>query len=90
MSARVTHNKSYANYLKKGDNNVISDRSGFKVKASECKYEWNGLYVHKDEWEERQPLDLIRGIPDDQSVEISRPPQTDVFLTANEVTPDDL
>jgi hypothetical protein len=42
MPARVKATVG-ANYLKWGDNNVISDRSGQKKKASECSFEWNGL-----------------------------------------------
>lgn len=89
MPARVkTH--IGANYLKWGDNNVISDRSGFKKKASECKFEWNGLFVSNSEWEERQPQDFVRGVPDDQRVAISRPESLDIFLATNEVKSDDL
>lgn len=89
MPARVeTHDG--ANFLKWGDNNVISDRSGFKVKASECKFEWQGLFVPKTEWEARHPQDFVRGVADDQTVKVSRPESPDVFLGTNEVTRDDL
>lgn len=90
MPARVGNKKKYANYLKKGDNNTICDRSGFKIKASEGKYEWNGLFVSKEFWEERQPQDLIRITADRMQVDVSRPEGTDNFLTVNEVKPSDL
>ncbi len=90
MPARVSQHKNYANYLEKGSNNVLCDRSGMKFKASECRYEWNGLFVYKGFWEARQPQDLLKGFPDNQEPEVSRPGGEDVFLTANEVKADDL
>ena len=60
-----------------GDFNVISDRSGFKLKRSECRREWNGLLVGKDEWEPRHPQDFVRGVKDDQSVPDPRPGAVD-------------
>lgn len=77
-------------FYRKGTNNVESDRSGFKYKANECRFEWNGLFVHKSEWEPRQPQDLLRGFPDRQQPEVSRPGTTDKFLATNEVSRDDL
>ena len=69
-------------YYKKGDWNVICDRCGFKRKASECRMQWNNLFVCYPEcYEERNAQDFLRGFPDHQSVPIARPEQTDVFLT---------
>lgn len=69
-------------YYKKGDWNVICDQCGFKRKASECRMQWNNLFVCADTcWEARNAQDFLRGFPDHQSVPVSRPPQTDVFLT---------
>jgi len=92
MPANVQKHKTKgrANYYKKGDNNVICDFSGFKAKSTDCKYMWNGLFVLKEFWEARQPLDYIKGIPDDQSPNVSRPGGPDVFLSPGEVTPSDL
>ena len=91
MPARVSEKpKGRADYFKMGSNNCICDRSGIKMKSSEGRFEWNGLFVHKDYWEPRQPLDFLKGIPDDQTPDVSRPGGPDVFLTANEVTPSDL
>lgn len=81
--------KGNANYLKPGTNNVISDRDGFKYKANECRYEWNGLLVHESEWEERHPMDFLQGIPDNQSPQVSRPEGEDVFISG-QVNPEDL
>lgn len=90
MSARITKTKGRANYLKKGDNNVICDRTGFKLKASDCQFEWNGLFVRKESFEERHPQDLLKGFPDRQQPNVSRPGTGDTFLGTNEVTRDDL
>ena len=90
MSARITRQRGRANYLKKGDNNVICDRTGFKMKASDCRMEWNGLFVRRESWEERHPQDLLRGFPDRQQVDISRPGTGDVFVGLNEITAEDL
>ncbi len=73
-----------------GTNNVECDRTGFKVKASECKFEWNGLFVRKQSFEERHPQDLLRGFPDRQQPAVSRPGNGDVFIGPGDVTADDL
>ena len=67
-------------YFKKGDYNVIDDRTGFKVKASKCRLEWNGLFVSKKAFDERNPLDLIKAKRDIQKVSIPRPEQEDQFI----------
>ena len=76
----------------KGTHNVICDRTGFKVKRDKCKYEWNGLLVREEDWEERQPQDFVRGVPDDKPVEDLRPETEDVFvgLYGQPVTIEDL
>jgi hypothetical protein len=83
------HSRGNANFLKRGSNNVICDRSGFKVKVEECKFEWNGWFIRDEDWEERQPLDFLHGIPDNQNPKVSRPESTDVFITTP-VTAEDL
>lgn len=86
---RQTRNQN-ANYYRAGDNNVQCDRTGFKMKASECRFEWNGLYVRKKSWERRHPQDLLRGMPDRQAPDVSRPGTGDRFLGTNEVKAEDL
>ena len=69
-------------YYKKGDYNAICDRCGFKRKASECRMQWNNLFVCADTcWEARNAQDFLRGFPDNQSVPIARPEPTDIFQT---------
>ena len=74
-------------YYKRGDYNVICDRTGFKVKASRTKKEWNNLRVLDREWEARHPQDFLRGFKDNQAVPDARSEAADVFLGTNEVDP---
>ena len=78
------------NELRIGDYRVICDYSGFKFWASECRMTWDGYFVHEKYWEPRHPQDFVRGRKDQQRVPIARPEQTDVFLSTNEVSRDDL
>jgi hypothetical protein len=73
-----------------GDHNGLCDRCGFKFKFSELRKTWDGLYVCHKDWEPRQPQDMVRGLPDKQTVPVSRPEGTDTFLSTNEVTVDSL
>jgi hypothetical protein len=79
-------------YYDKGSWNIICDYSGHKIKRSNARYTWNGYLVRKDLWEPRQPQDFVRGRRDNMSAPPgeTRGEGTDVFLTANEVTVDDL
>jgi hypothetical protein len=82
--------KSRTRYVK-GDYNVISDRDGGKYKRSECRKEWNGLLVHRDEWEPRHPQDFVKGVKDDMSVPDPRPGAEDthsVFETTLDAAED--
>lgn len=73
-----------------GDNYVICEMSGFKIRRSDSRKMWNGLVVHKRFWEPRHPLDMIRSKSDKQSVPDPRPEPEDVFVGTNEVTVDSL
>ena len=77
-------------FFKMGDYNVICDRTGFKIKASTSKKEWNAARVRERSWEARQPQDKLRGVPDNQSVEDPRPESPDVFVGTNQIKPEDL
>lgn len=81
-----------AREYKPGDWNIICDYSGFKIRRSEARRTWDGYLVRKDFWEPRQPQDFVRGRRDKISVTPgeTRGESTDDFLTANEVTVDDL
>lgn len=59
--------------FKMGEFYRSDDRSGFTRRASDTKEEWNSLIVGTDLWEIRQPQDLVKGVPDDQTVPNARP-----------------
>lgn len=75
-----------------GDYNIISDRSGFKIKHSQSRMEWTHSVVDKTEWEVRHPQDFLKAVPDRQSVSDPRPGAVDGFaettttLDAEELT----
>lgn len=84
--------RSYSNQKQyvPGDHYKKCDRTGFKIRASDSRREWNGKIVHKDFYEERHPQDFVVGRPDRQNVKDARPEGTDVFVDTNEVTSEDL
>ena len=84
------HTRGKNEYFLMGSNNVECDRTGFKMKADQCRFEWNGYYVRDKSWEERQPQDFLRGLPDRQQPAVSRPGTGDVFLEPGDVTENDL
>jgi hypothetical protein len=67
----------------------ICDRCGTPYYSRDGRIEWNGLFVCKYCYEPRQPQDFVRGLKDDQRVEIARPRQPDRFITTP-VLPEDL
>lgn len=91
MPARnINKKKGRANYYERGSNNQICDRSGMKMKSSQSRQEWNGFVVLDDQFEVRQPQDLLRGFPDKQAAAINRPGNPDSFLTIGDVKASDL
>lgn len=56
------------------------DRTGFPQRADRTKKEWTGLIVDESVWEPRQPQDLVRGVPDIQSVADPRPLGQNVYV----------
>jgi hypothetical protein len=77
-------------YYLPGAYNVIDDRSGYKLKSTQVRKEWTGATVRSGSWEARHPLDLIRSIPDNQSVPDPNPDSEALFVGVNEVTADNL
>lgn len=63
-----------------GDFWRIDDRTGRKVRSSETVKQWDGLIVHRDEFETRHPQDFVRGRIDRQRVPDPRPETTDNLL----------
>lgn len=51
----------------------VDDRTGFPTRAERTRKEWQNLIVDERVWEPRQPQDLVKGVPDYQSVPEARP-----------------
>ena len=62
-----------ANFYDHGNHNMICDKCGVKYKRSELREQWDGIWVCSYDFEERQPQDLLRAIPDNQAIEEPRP-----------------
>lgn len=59
----------------------ICDLSGAKYPRSQMRKMWNGLLVHKSEWEPRQPQDYIPPVRNKNNVKDARPDSPPVFIT---------
>jgi hypothetical protein len=64
----------------KGQWKACCDRCGFIRLSSELRKEWTGLRVCHECWEPRHPQDLVRGVPDDQTIPWARPEAEPVFI----------
>ena len=73
------------NYYKSGSWNAVCQVCGFTHKSDELKRRWDGLMVCVDDFELRNPQDLIRPPKDDSSVPWSSPEQY-IYLTNNLLT----
>ena len=56
------------------------DRTGFPQRAERTRKQWDGLIVDEKVWEPRQPQDLVKGVPDIQSVPDARPLGQNVYV----------
>ena len=75
----------------KGDWNIMDQKSGFKVKASQTRRQWNNIRTVDRYFEERHPQDFVRGVIDHQTVPFANPEgSTDTFLNPGDVTPESL
>lgn len=68
----------------------ICEASGFKYPLSQLVRQWDGAMVHRSFVDKRNPQDFVRGVSDNQTIPNARPEAADVFLSTNEVTPEDL
>lgn len=78
-----------ADYLELGDWNAVCYRCGHKRKASTMRRQWQGFWVCPEHWEERQPQDFARNIPDIQAPPWIQPWPADDFVefcTPNGIT----
>ena len=80
----------YETYYNPGDHAIICDRTGFKLKRSQCRKEWTGRIVRKESWEARNAQDFLRSKPDRQQVADPRTVQARTFLAVDEVKADEL
>lgn len=62
--------------LKLGDWKATCDICGFDFHASDLRKNWRGLYVCKKDFEPREELDFLRGVPDNPNVPWTRPDTT--------------
>lgn len=67
-----------------GDNYILDDLSGFKIRASRARIipggQTGNLAVAPERWEPQQPQDFVRGVWDDQTVALARPRQKNQFV----------
>lgn len=56
-----------------GDYKVYCDRTGFRVFASECQMQWDGVFVRKKSFEIRHPQEVIKAKHEHLALPISRP-----------------
>jgi hypothetical protein len=67
-------------HYKPGSFYRTDDRTGFPQRAENTRKEWTGLIVDQARWEPRQPQDLVKGVPDNQSVPDPRPLGQNVYV----------
>lgn len=67
-----------------GDNYILDDLSGFKIRASRARIIpggiTGGLAVAPERWEPEQPQDFVTGVRDDQTVALNRSRQKNQFV----------
>ena len=73
-----------------GNFNAMCDVCGFKFKGSELRRRWDGFMVCSQDYEQRHPQDLIRSIPDRQSIPWARPAPPLNFVVVAPVDPNSL
>ena len=60
-------------YARGKDAWAIDDRTGHRVRLRDLRTEWNGLRVHKDEWEAKHPQLRPRSVEDAIALKGARP-----------------
>lgn len=67
----------------------ICTMSGFEYALSDLVRDWRGLLVHPQFADKRNPQDHLRGVKE-RTLPYTSPEGADVFLSTNEVQPEDL
>jgi hypothetical protein len=62
-----------------GDNYLIDDKTGLKIRASEARQQWNKIVTHGKNFDTRHPQDFVKARADRQNVPNARPRQPDAF-----------
>lgn len=70
--------------------NFICAFSGFKYPLTQAVKNWDGHLVHHRFADRRNPQDFLKAPVDKQMLPVSNPEPADVFLSTNEVQPEDL
>lgn len=65
---------------RKGSHLVVDDRTGFTIWSHDAVKEWNGLIVHRNQYEARHPQDTLRVPREDMRVPDARPRPIDQFV----------
>jgi hypothetical protein len=73
-----------------GDNYIICDVTGLKVRVSQSRRRWDNALTIKSQCEPRHPQEFVRPKGDKIAADISRPRQAYNFLDTNEVTAEGL
>jgi hypothetical protein len=68
-----------------GDFKRCCDVCGFDFPASRTQKRWDGLWVCREDFEERHPQDFVRGRADRQRVPSPRPEPADTFIAGPDV-----
>ena len=72
-----------ADYLALGDYNAVCYECGRKRKASTLMKHWQGYYLCPEHWEERQPQDFVRSVPDIQTPPWTQPMPANQFAISD-------
>ncbi len=75
---------------RRGDYWQTDDRSGFRVRSSKTVTDWDNRVVAEKHSDGRHPQDFVRGRRDRSGPPNPFPEPSDVFLTDNQVSRDDL
>lgn len=78
-----------ADFYLPGAWNMCDDRTGFKIKNTWARKEWNNIWTHTKTWEARHEQDFLRSIPDKQAVYDPRPECEEIFVTTTIIQDDD-
>lgn len=68
-----------------GDNYFLDDNTGFKVRASKARLQWNNIATSGSHWNPRQPQDLVVAVRDEQIAALVRPRQPNIFVITGTV-----